>query len=248
MNKARTILSKDARTMLTHKTVYFLRHGESSANATRVRLGEATPLTERGRRQARKAGRRLDALTIERVIISPFVRTRETFAEIERHFGGTPVEYSPLVVERRNPSVMLGRKIEDAEMEAIWKEIGTHYHIPGWRHSDEENFEDLRERAKATLEYLEALPEKYILVVTHGMYMKMLLAHILLGEALNGRIFWDKFVPAKTVENTGLLTVEYADRYHGDGRYWKLVSWNDHAHLEGETEPLDQTGSAPPHG
>ena len=114
----------------------------------------------------------------------------------------------------------------------MWEEIATNYGVPGWRHSDEENFEDLLERAKKALSFLETLPEERILVTSHGLFMKAILAHVLLGDHLNGRIFWDQFIPIKNVENTGILHLEYTDNYHGTCKYWKLHSWNDRAHLE----------------
>lgn len=230
------------------KTVYFLRHGESVANATGVRLGDTPPLTDRGKAQAREAGRRLATLPIERVIVSPYLRTRETFAEIAEHFPDVTVDHSTLVVERTNPSIMLGKSMGDEAIGRIWKEIGANYHVLGWRYSDEENFEDLRGRAAAAFEFLAELPEQNILVVTHGMFMKMLLAYTLLGESLDARTFWDQFIPTKNVMNTALMTVEYGERYGGGGNYWKLISWNDHAHLENKDGLINHRRVSLPHG
>ena len=132
---------------------------------------------------------------------------------------------------RINPSVMRDRHESDPEMRRIWDEIEANYHIPEWHHSDEENFEDLRDRTKRALAFLERLPEDRILVVTHGLFKKIIFAHVLLGDTLNGRIFWNSFVPAKTVANTGIMHLEYTENFRKTGMYWKLVSWNDHAHL-----------------
>jgi len=66
------------------------------------------------------------------------------------------------------------------------------------------------------------------------MFMKVILAHILLGDHLTGRIFWDQFVPIKNIHNTGIMHLEYTDNFHKTAKYWKLVSWNDHAHLAEE--------------
>src|SRR3989338_4962038 len=130
------------------------------------------------------------------------------------------------------PSVVHNRHGDEPEVRRVWHEISTNAHVPGWRHSDEENFTDLLLRAKQALAFLEALPEECVIVVSHGMTLKMLLAHILLGDRLDGRIFWDCFVPAKNIANTGIMHVEFTDRFDGKGLYWKLVSWNDHAHLD----------------
>lgn len=219
--------------MNTNKHVYFFRHGESVANATKVRQGAETPLTDRGRAQAEKLGKRLSCLPIKCIVASDFVRAHETALIVTQHTGHTHIDLSPLFVERQNPSFMTGHHQENEETERVWSIIAQNYGVHGWRHSDEENFEDLVLRAKAALAYLEALPEKHIAVASHGMFMKVIFAHILLGDHLNGRIFWDNFVPAKNVENTGIMHLEYTDNFHGTAKYWKLISWNDHAHLIG---------------
>ena len=128
--------------------------------------------------------------------------------------------------------MMLGTIAHDPKTERVWEVIAANYHVSGWRYSDEENFEDLQSRAKKALALLEELPEKKILVVSHGMFMKVIFAHILLGDTLDGRIFWDQFIPAKNIANTGIMHLEYAENFHKTGMYWKLVSWNDHAHLK----------------
>lgn len=217
--------------MNASKHVYVVRHGESLSNATRVRQGPEAPLTERGKAQAIRVGRRIVGLSPERIVTSDFTRAKET-AEIARiHTGHERLDHSSLFVERRNPGVMTGKSMDDPEVERIWDEIAKNYGIPGWRHSDEENFEDLIARAKTALRYLERLPHSSVVVISHGMFMKVLFAHILLGEHLNARTFWDRFVPMKNVANTGIMHLEYTDNYHGTGKYWKLHSWNDHAHL-----------------
>lgn len=213
------------------KHVYFVRHGESVANATGIRQGATSPLSEKGKTQAMQVAKRIARLSIERIVVSPYERTKETARSIIETSGHKNVESSELFVERRNPSIMRGTRVGDPEIERAWETIAANYHVSGWHHSDEENFEDLIVRAKKALVFLEKLPEKNILVVSHGMFMKVILAHVLLGEHLNGRVFWDRFVPTKNVANTGIMHLEYTDNYTKTGMYWKLVSWNDHAHL-----------------
>lgn len=213
------------------KHVYFFRHGESVANATKVRQGPETPLTDKGQVQASKLGERLVSINLERILSSSFLRARKTAEIVTVHTLHENIDLSPLYAERRNPSIMVGAADEDEAQRQIWEQIGANYGNPGWRHSDEENFEDLIFRAKEGLKLLETLPEKRVGVASHGLFMKVIFAHVLLGDMLDGRIFWDKFVPMKGVENTGIMHLEYTMNYHRTKMYWKLVSWNDHAHL-----------------
>jgi broad specificity phosphatase PhoE len=217
--------------MTTAKHVYFLRHGESVANATKIRQGPEAPLTDRGKAQAALLGQRLADLPLDRIIASNFARAHETAKIATAYTGHTQIDLSPLVVERRNPSFMMGGTLDDPEHLRVWELIAANYGNPDWRHSDEENFEDLRQRAIQALSYLAALPEQHVAVFSHGMFMKVVLAHVLLGKYLGGRIFWDQFVPAKNVENTGIMHLEFTENFHKTAMYWKLISWNDHAHL-----------------
>lgn len=214
------------------KNVYFGRHGESRANASGIREGSDSPLTELGKLQAEFSAIRMKKKGVERILASDYTRAIETAQVHSFHLGLPITDMSPLFAERRNPSVMLGKHAQDPETERMWTEIAAHYGEPGWRHSDEENFEDLVSRAKESLAFLESLPEENIYVASHGMFMKVILAYVQLGEHLTGRIFWDCFVPMKNVRNTGLMHLQYTKNYWGTGMYWKLVSWNDHAHLE----------------
>jgi probable phosphoglycerate mutase len=72
-------------------TVVLLRHGETEWNRTRRIQGwAASPLNDRGREQARVAGRYLaDAYDLDRIVASDLRRTRETTALV-RDEGGFP--------------------------------------------------------------------------------------------------------------------------------------------------------------
>ncbi len=214
------------------KHVYFFRHGESVANATKIRQGPETPLTGLGHTQAHKLGRRLRMLPIERILSSDFMRARQTAKIATAHTGHRDIGFSPLFVERRNPSFMMGHDQANESHERVWEDIAANYGTLGWRHSDEENFEDLIVRAKEALAYILALPESNIAVASHGLFMKVIFAHVLLGECLDGRIFMDKFIPAKNVENTGIMHLHFTHNFQKTAKHWKLISWNDHAHLE----------------
>ncbi len=216
----------------TDKHVYFFRHGESVANATKIRQGPETPLTLRGRYQAEELGKRLLGIPIERMVSSDFVRAHETAHIVTRWTRHGPITLSPLFVERRNPSFMMGHDQADESDERALEEIAANYGTLGWHHSYEENFEDLIVRVKEALSYILTLPEQCIAVASHGLFMKVVFAHVLLGECLDGRIFWDQFIPTKNVENTGIMHLHFTDNFQKTAKHWKLISWNDHAHLE----------------
>ena len=92
------------------KHVFIVRHGESVANATGIRQGPETPLTERGESQAALIGTRLRDHQIERIVASPYARAHKTARIISEKLGMTINDVSPLFKERTNPSIMRGKR------------------------------------------------------------------------------------------------------------------------------------------
>jgi broad specificity phosphatase PhoE len=209
------------------KKIYFVRHGESEGNAGPIRQTASTSLTEKGRSQAAYVAERCAKLPIEVVISSTMTRAKET-AEIILTKVSKPIEYSDLFVERRRPSEVLGKPKDNPEAEQAETEIKKHFHEPGWRFSDEENFEDLKERASKALEYLSQRPEENILVVTHGYFMRIVMAYMLFGKTLTGEECV-KCIRKFHMENTGITVLEH-DKANEKTPWWLWI-WNDHAHL-----------------
>ncbi|MBU6423779.1 MAG: phosphoglycerate mutase family protein, partial [Chloroflexi bacterium] len=74
--------------MSSETTLYFVRHGESEANAARRYAGQAdSPLTERGRQQAEAVAAALRGVRLDRVVSSDLSRARDTAAAIAREHG-----------------------------------------------------------------------------------------------------------------------------------------------------------------
>ncbi len=85
--------------------IYFVRHGESQANVDRLFVGPRfpSPLTAKGREQARLAGEHIKAegLTIDRIISSPIERAKDTAAIIAQTIGFNPaaIQYDARLAE-----------------------------------------------------------------------------------------------------------------------------------------------------
>ena len=64
-------------------TLYLVRHGESEANAAGVFAGQTdSPLTAKGREQAKVVARALRPVRFDRIVTSPLSRTKDTATEI----------------------------------------------------------------------------------------------------------------------------------------------------------------------
>ena len=126
---------------------YFVRHGETILNEQHVRQGENGGLSENGKREAEKVGAELKRFSIERIITSAYPRAKETAEIINKHLK-VQIIYSRLLMERRNPKEIIGRSTRDPEVIRIVDQMDNAYHEDGYRFSDEENFIDLKLRAR----------------------------------------------------------------------------------------------------
>lgn len=144
------------------KHLYVLRHGESEMNARGLLAGSTeTPLTKRGRLQAREAGEEAKVLHIDYIISSPQSRAHHTAEEIA-YIIGYPVdkiELNDLLVERDFGSLEGSRYSPQRSAE------GT----PG-----AETHDELQKRLTLAWEYIQTIPADNILVVTHGSAGRML--------------------------------------------------------------------------
>jgi len=216
------------------KTIYFVRHGEAEVNVSETFGAEDTPLTDKGREQARSLAERCSHLSAEVMLVSTMERAKETASYISR-LVDTPVEFSDSIRERKRPSSLIGKHREEPEANRLHEQWTGSFFKEGIRVEDAENFQDLKERAKNILAYLEDRPEGRILIVMHGFMMRMLFAYIIFGETLTASEFY-KFIRAvRSVENTGLSVVLYDPEGERETVYprgkWSIRIWNDHAHL-----------------
>lgn len=209
------------------KTVYFVRHGESEGNAgDRWQDGQAV-LTPNGREQAALAANSFMSRPVDVIISSTMKRAMQTANIIADRIKKT-IETSDLFSERRRPTEQLGVKKNDPKAKRAGREIIENFDEPGFRFSDEENFDDLKQRAKKLLQFLEKRKEKNILVITHGFFMRIIMGYIAMGDSLNGEEA-QQFIRTFHMANTGITTIS---RNEGDNNStWDLQTWNDHSHL-----------------
>jgi len=125
--------------MARSKRVIFLRHGQSLYNAAKVdpMINDAA-LTEKGRRQAKRAARKLKRIQgVELVVVSPLTRALQTMeialrSQVEK---GTPVFVNPLAREITCGSDDLGSTPEQLQerfpsldfshLDRVWWYTGT---------------------------------------------------------------------------------------------------------------------------
>ncbi len=155
------------------KTIYFLRHGETTGNRGLKHQFPETPLSEQGRMQAGAAAEHFKDLGIEAIIASPYLRASETAETVSQRIG-VPVEYSELFTELRRPRALWGMSWAHPRSLHTMARIYLHAKDTEWRDSDEENLEEFHARARRSLEYLADRAEERMLVVTHRGFMAAL--------------------------------------------------------------------------
>ena len=222
---------------MAQKLFYMVRHGESILNAAHIRQGSDGGLSEKGKDQAVATGERLRSITFDVVLASPYERTRETAEIIMRSVKSRkPIEFIDLLVERRNPSEIVGKSADDPQIKQIIDRIDKSYHSDDFRFSDEENFIDLKKRARSLLTYLEQRPEQKILIVTHSIFLKMIAALIIRGDHLTSRKY-NMLSVINTSSNASVTVCSYRGTILGDGAIgrfffplrwrWQLIAWDD---------------------
>jgi broad specificity phosphatase PhoE len=205
------------------KTVYFIRHGSTEGNEKGAYQYLNTPLSDLGRRQAEFVAYRFERIPVDIVITSDMERAAETgrcIAERNRF----PIVFDPLFQEILRPAIIRGKRRDAPEALEIMRFLAENWTNVRVKHSDEENFFDLKKRALKALEHLAERLERTLLVVTHGTFLCMLICCMMAGEEVSPHLF-DRVHRFLVLKNTALSVCEY------DDGQWQLVIWNDHAHL-----------------
>ncbi len=204
--------------------LYFVRHGESKYNALNIHQRADTELSAKGFQQAKFVANRFRDIKIELIIASDYLRAQQTAEEIGRAVQKKTV-FTPLLREIKNPSAIEGKHFDDPDAIQVKEILRNNVKLTDWHFSDEENFHDAKHRAAKFLDYVNLLTEENILAVTHGKILCMIISLIIFGRGLS----FDEFSRLKAVldlSNTGITLCEK----NQDGE-WKLITWNDHAHL-----------------
>ncbi len=207
------------------KTVYFVRHGETEYNKEMRFQHYDTPLSEVGISQACQVAERFNRISVEALISSDMTRALQTAEKISA-VSALAVEECALFHERLRPSVVRGKIRTDAEITSVAEFIDNSYYEvnPEKRHSDEETFSDIVRRGLSALSLLERRAESRLAVVTHGEFLKTLLALMLFKEAITPKehmVVNSTFYPG----NTGITMCIFRDSG------WHVWTWSDQAHL-----------------
>ncbi len=210
------------------KKVYLVRHGESLGNVGTFRQGSEVGLTEEGEKQAKFVAKRFNDVKIDKIFSSPQTRAKLTAETIANQLK-KEIEFSDILIEKKIPSAIVGKQRTDPEVVEIDRLLKDNVHNLDWRHSDEENFLDLKKRAGEFFKLIESQQEENILVVTHGIFLRFLGAYVMFGEKLTSHEYWEIFVTL-WMNNTGVTVFEQST-FGNEKPRWHIITWNDYSHL-----------------
>jgi probable phosphoglycerate mutase len=215
------------------KTVYLVRHGESEVNVSTHFLSEESPLTAQGREQAGRIAARASSLKLDAVVSSTMGRAIETAAIIARETGHT-VEESDLFVERRIPDAFYGLEKKAQDTMILHQEWLKGFFTLKDNASGGDDFTSLFSRAREALAFLQKRGEERLMVVTHGFFIRMLIAEVIFGDALTPEMF-RSLARATSTEHTGITLLRYGKpsfyQVDPEEARWEMRIYNDHAHL-----------------
>lgn len=212
-------------TMMRPKYFFFVRHGETVLNARHIKQGDEGGLSPVGIHQAEETGQNLKSFKIRLILSSPLQRTKETALILKKHLK-SPIRYNKILTERRNPTEIVGKEYSDPVTEEIVSHIDLGFHKDDYRYSDEENFIDLKERARRALNFLSRKNKTRICVVTHGIFLKMIVSFMLYRHRLNANDYI-KISFFNQADNAGITIAKYYPlKRFNKTRGWEILFYN----------------------
>jgi broad specificity phosphatase PhoE len=181
------------------------------------------PLTEKGIQQGERLAARFADIPFTTLVSSDMHRARTT-AEIIAKTTRHEVLTSDLFREFQYPTSLVGLPFGDPKVEIYRLAHEENFNDLDWKFEDEQTLRELRARAKAALEFAKAQP-KDVVVVSHGRFLR----HMILMHLFDGGITGEQEQKANRLflsSNTGITVLE-----QDSSSNWRLLSWNDHAHL-----------------
>ena len=205
------------------KRIYFVRHGQTRCNVERLVQPPSDPLNEQGLLQAARIAERSKSLDFQKIIASDYPRAQQTASAIAEA-NSMSVETSELFREFLGPSQFFGLANASEEFTSYLAEQRERRNDVTWHFADEENYNEVSSRADKAWEMLNAEASTDLLVVTHGLFLRLLISKMLLGDLLTPDV-WYATAGTLKMSNTGITVCVFEDGQ------WRLLTWNDHAHF-----------------
>ncbi len=183
--------------------LYLVRHGQSLFNMQNRIQGKAidatNTLSELGRHQAENRSKSLQSVSFDTCFSSPIIRCKETAEFLLASRGLQPTFLDAL--KEKEQGIVVGRTRQELFAQyPSWNDLTEEERLDAKPIPGEESQRELRDRAFNAIKTITTeSPDKTILIVTHGGFMRALytfLAHKTLRD------MWH-------FENCGYMVLEY---------------------------------------
>ncbi len=207
---------------MTTRNIYFVRHGETDANVAGTAQTSDSRLTDKGKDQAKVVAERMKNFKLTTVLTSELIRAADTGTQIADHHN-IPIIQLGILNERIKPSSVFGLSHSDPKYIEYFDRLINSAHDIDYRYEDGENIYDLVVRTKRILEFIEQETKGDVVVVSHGVLLRIIVAYILTkSEDLS--VYAEAFKNLH-IDNTGITHALIKDRH------WMFGTINDSTHL-----------------
>ena len=205
-----------------NKTIYFIRHGETDLNRAHIVQGSGidSSLNDLGHQQARHFYEYYKKENFDLIICSALQRSHQTILPFVE--DGIPLRRFAEINEM-NWGIHEGKSSTPA-MKAAYTEMISQWNQNNLdaRLEEGESAQEMADRLQSFLDQLKEMPQKKILVCTHGRALRCLMT-LLKGQHL-------REMEGYSHSNTGLFLV------HQKENKFAVVLENDTKHLDGKAE------------
>jgi len=210
--------------------VFLVRHGQSVSSNLGTRQTPNSPLGDFGKKEAKALGLRMKrwGVTFDKVFSSKLPRARQT-AEIIAKELGTKLEIFEGIHEREQNPVLYGVDITSKIHKENVKEYRKSSNNLDFKFKGRgESIRDVIVRAEDFKKHLEGNHlSQDILVVSHGLFIRVFIANCVLGENYDDKSFAELF-GALTIHNTGVSLL----KLYEETDHWEVIYINNFSHLK----------------
>jgi broad specificity phosphatase PhoE len=194
---------------MTKKTVYLVRHGQTTYNRRWMHQYIAVPLSEEGHRQAKVLAEGLKKTPFDVLVSSDIARARETAEEISAIIG-KEIIFEPLFRELDRPKEIVGKKFLSWRSVWVFAQLYLRAGNGTWRYDGEENFSEFRDRAHKAIEFMEGFDADTMVIVTHRIFIGGILAGLESKFAASMHQFiWKVMNKSAGIENCSITKLSY---------------------------------------
>jgi broad specificity phosphatase PhoE len=225
------------------KTLYLIRHGETTSNREDRVQGWSEPLTPLGRAQARKLGERLaatrDLNPIKVIYTSRMVRAKMTAMGVAEKLNPgcdtsnpwdlpVPIIASEHLHERLHPSYIHGLLTSDPVAKSALENMRNNFHNPSFDYADGETYNQLIDRADRALDEIFADPNEHIAIVSHGVFLSAFVNRALHGAHMSSHVLRRSSLH---FSNAGIAIMKHEHGRVFDGEAWRwAINVSDNSH------------------